>query len=108
MEAFAEDIDREVLARLTASVEGLEDEEVVRTIHRPDSDLRWEPHPAFARVDVGWIKLAREKLDLLIHPGPAEPTPVFAVLLDDCESELKLPAERSAAAHRGLNADGGS
>lgn len=86
MDAFADELDRAALARLTRSIDGIEDEEVVGTIHRPNGDLLWEPHPAFAEVGVRRIILAREELDLVIHPG--EGTPIFAVLMDDCESEL--------------------
>ena len=84
MDTFADELDRAALARLTSSIDEIEDEEVVGTLHRPNSDLLWEPHPAFAEVGVRRITLAREELDLIIHPG--EDT--VAVLLDDGESEL--------------------
>ena len=100
MECFADELDREALDALTASVEGLGDEEVVGTIRRSADDLRWEPHPAFARIGVRRLVIAREDIDLIVHPGPDQDPPVFAILLDDCESErdfriadLALPAE---------------
>lgn len=100
MESFADELDRDALDALTASVEGLGDEEVVGTIRRSEDDLRWEPHPAFARIGVRRLVIAREDVDLIVHPGPDQDPPVFAILLDDCESELDfrigdldLPAE---------------
>ncbi|WP_406691977.1 hypothetical protein REH65_08265 [Saccharopolyspora sp. ID03-671] len=100
METFADDLDREALDALAASVEGLGDEEVAGTIRRSEDCVRWEPHPAFARIGVRGLVIAREDIDLIVHPGPDQDPPVFAILLDDCESELDfrigdlaLPAE---------------
>lgn len=93
MEAFADELDREALDALTASIEGLGDEEVVGTIRRSEDGLRWEPHPAFARIGVRRLVIAREDIDLIVHPGPDQDPPVFAILLDDCESELDFRIE---------------